>query len=115
MPAASRIVGATSTSPARVSIRSARRTIERQLDQQRHVESFVVQKNSMSVLAMRAQRLPMVRHHRNQGFVIKSVLAQRVQQFADAGVRVGDFAVVRLRSEAFLVGRRRIIRIVRVI
>ncbi len=95
--------------------RSARRAIERQLDQQRHVQSFVVQKHAMRVLAMRAQRLAMIRHHRDQGFVIKPVLAQRVQQVADTGVRVSDLAVVRLRREPFLIGRRWIIRVVRVI
>ena len=69
------------------------------------MESFIVQKHSVRVLAMRAQRLAMVRHHRNHGFVIEAVLAQRIQQFADAGIRVGDFSVVRLRREALLVGR----------
>lgn len=64
---------------------------------------------------MRAERFTMVGHHRNHGFVIKAVLAQRVQQFADAGVGVGDFSVVELGSEALLVGRRRVVGIVRVV
>ena len=64
---------------------------------------------------MRAQRFAMVGHHRDHGFVIEAVLAQRVQQFADAGVGVGDFSVVGLRREALLVGRRRVIGIVRVV
>ena len=79
------------------------------------MESLVVQKHAMRVLAMCAQRLAMIRHHRDQGFVIKPVLAQRVQQVADAGVRVSNLAIVRLRREPFLKGRRWIIRVVRVI
>ena len=92
-----------------------RLTIERQLDQQRNVKGFVVEKHSVRVLTVRPQRLAVIRHHRNQGFVVETVLAQRVQQFADAGVRISDFSVVGLRGVAFLEWRRRIVGVMRIV
>ena len=94
---------------------SARAMRGRQLEQQGHVQRFVVEKDSVGVLAVRAQRLTVVGHHRNQGFVVKTVLADLVQQFAHGRVGIGDFAVIRLRSKPRLKRRWRIVRIVRIV
>ena len=79
------------------------------------MQGFVVEKNTVRVLAVCSQRLAVVSHHRDQRFVVKTVLADLIQQFADSGVGVGNFTVVRLRGEARLERRRRIVGIMRVV
>jgi hypothetical protein len=79
------------------------------------VQSFIIQKHSVRALAVGAQRFAVIGHHRDHGFVIDAVLAQPFQQLAEAGVGVGDFSVVGLRRKTFLIGRRRVIGIMRVV
>src|SRR4051812_7160611 len=79
------------------------------------MESFVVQKNPMRALSVSTQRFAMVCHHRNHGFLVQTVFAERIQQLAYARIGVCDFPVVGLGCESLLVWFRRVVRIVRVV
>src|SRR5256885_12531351 len=53
-----------------------------ELEQQRHVQSLVVEKNSVRVLAVSAERLAVVGHDRDQGFIVEAVLSDLADQLA---------------------------------
>src|SRR5579862_965928 len=79
------------------------------------MQSFVIKKDSVGILAMRTERLSVVRHHSDQSLFVETVLANLRDQFAHGRISVGDFSVVRLGCKSCFEGLRRIVWIVRVI
>src|SRR5256885_7976694 len=52
------------------------RSIEGQLDQQRHMQRLVIKEDAVRIFAVGAQRLAVISHHCNQCLVVKPVLAE---------------------------------------
>src|SRR5439155_23192908 len=72
--------------------------IQRQLDHQGYVDGFVIQKNAMRVLAVRAQRFAVISHNGDHSFVVQAMFLQFAKEPPNFRVGIGDFAVVRLRT-----------------
>ena len=63
-------VGATSTSRTWPATRRPASTSPGKLEKQGNLDGFVVKKDAVHALAMRAQRLSVIRHHHDQRAVI---------------------------------------------
>src|SRR6185369_2970869 len=92
-----------------------RRVKPGKLDDQWHVNSGVIQENTMRVLAMLAKRLTVIRHHGDKRFVIQALGAQRSKKTTQLRVHVGDLAVIRIGLIAAFERLRRIVRIMGVV
>ena len=79
------------------------------------MDGLVIEKDSVGLFAVIAQAFAMVGHDRKHCAIIKSARAQGGKQLADDRIRVGDLAIVGIFRETLFVGRRWIVRIVRVI
>src|SRR6266403_6290175 len=87
----------------------------RQLEQERHANGLIVEKNPVRGLSVFAQGLAMISHDGYQRAVIKPAQPQPTEEFAHRGIGVCNFAVVRRGSVLGLVRLRRIIGVVRVV
>src|SRR6266566_2278391 len=69
----------------------------------------------MRVFSMRAERFAVICHHRDQRLIVKPMLLECIKQLAYARVRVCNLTVIGLGCVVLFIGRRRIVRVMRII
>src|ERR1035438_6309562 len=85
------------------------------LDQQRHVDGLIVEKNAVGIFAVLAERLAVVGHYGYDCTVVQAAQFQLPDQLSDRCILVGDSPVVEGRRIPGLVGFRWIVGIMRVV
>src|SRR6266567_2380564 len=87
----------------------------RQFNDQRHVDSSVVDKKTVFVFAVFAQRLAVIAQKRNQAIVIELVKLQPCDQSPEFMIRIGDLSVIQMAAVLGAIRLRWVIRTVRIV